>query len=159
MKLKDACSLDERYDQPRQHINKQRHYFVDKGLSSQSHGFSSGHVWVWELDHEESWGLKNQCFWTMVLEKTLESPLDCKEIKPVIPKRNQPWIYIEKTDAEDETPVLWPLDAKSWLIRKDPDTGKDWRQKEKGTTGDEMVWWHHRLCGHEFKQAPGVYEG
>ena len=102
-------------------------------------GFSSSHVWMWELDYKESWRLKNWCFWTMVLEKTLESPLDCKEIKPVHPKGNQSWTFIGRTDAEAETPILWPPDAKNWLIWKDPDAGKDWRQEEKGTTEDEMV--------------------
>ena len=98
---------------------------------------------MWELDYKESWALKNLCFWTVVLEKTLENPLDCKEIQPVHPKRNQSWIFIGRTDAEAETPILWPPDAKSWLIRKDPDAGKYWRQEEKGTTEDEMVGWHH----------------
>ena len=127
------------YDQPRQHIKKQRHYFADKDPYSQSYGFSSSHVWMWELDHKEGWVLKNWCFWTVVLEKTLESPLDCKEIQPVNPKGNQPWIFIGRTDAEAETPILWPPDEKTWLIGKDPDAGKDWGQKEKGTTEDEMV--------------------
>ena len=109
-------------------IKKQRHYLANKGPSSQSYGFSSGHVWMWELDCEESWAPKNLCFWTMVLEKTLESPLDCKEIQPVNPKGNQSWIFIGKTDSE--TPILWPPDAKNGLIGKDPDAGKDWRQEE-----------------------------
>ena len=113
--------------------------------------FSSSHVWMWELDYKESWAPKNRCFWTVVLEKTLESPLDCKEIQPVHPKGNQPWIFIGKTDAEAETPILWPPDAKNWLFRKDPDAGKDWRQEKKGTTEDEMVGWHHWLNGHEFE--------
>ena len=132
MKLKDACPLEESYDKSRQHIKKQRHYFADKGLSSQSYGFSSGHVWMWQLDHEESWTLKNWCFWTVVMEKTLESPLNCKEIQPVNPKGNQPWVFIGRTDAETEAPVLWPPAEKSSLIWKDPDAGKDWRQEEKG---------------------------
>ena len=122
-------------------------------LSSQGYGFSSGHVWMWDLDYKEGWVLKNWCFWTVVLEKTLESPLDCKEIKPVNPEGNQSWIFIGRTDAEAETPVLWPLDAKSWIIRKYPDAGKDRRQLEKGITEDEMVGWDHRLNGHEFEQA------
>ena len=146
------------YDQPRQHIKKQRHYFVNKGPSSQSYGFSSSHIWMWELDYKESWALKNWCFWTVVLEKTLKSPLDFKEIQPVNPKGNQSWIFIERTDAEAEAPILWPPDAKNWLIRKDPDAGKNWR-KEKGTTEDEMVGWHHWLDGHEFEQALGVGDG
>ena len=106
MTLKDACSWKKRYDQPRQHIKKQRHYFADKGPSSQSYGFSSSHVGMWELDYKESWALKNWCFWTVVLEKILESPLDCTEIQPVHPKRNQSWIFIGRTDAEAETPIL-----------------------------------------------------
>ena len=114
---------------------------------------------MWELDYKESWVQKNWCFWTVVLEKTLESPLDYKEIKPVCPKGNQSWIVIGKTDADAETSILWPQDAKSWLIWKDPDAGKDWRQKEKGMTEDEMVGWHHWLDGHEFEQAPGVGDG
>ena len=109
--------------------------------------------------HKEGQALKNWCFWTVVLEKTLESPLDCKEIKPVNPKGNQPWVFIGKTDSEGEVPILWPPDAKSRLIGKDPDAGKDWRQEEKGTTEDEMVGWHHRLNGYEFEQAPGDGEG
>ena len=107
------------------------------------------HVRMWELDYKESWAPKNRCFWIMVLEKTLESLLDCKEIQPVHPKGNQSWIFIGRTDAEAETPVLWPPDAKNWLIRKDPEAGKDWGQEEKGMTQDEMVGWHHRLDGHE----------
>ena len=126
---------------------------------SQNYGFSSSHVWMWELDHKEGWAPKNGCFWTVVLEKTLESPLDCKGIQPVHPKENQSWIVIGRNDAEAETPVLWPPDAKSWLIRKDPDAGKDWRQDDKVTTEDKMVGWHHQLKGHEFEQAPGDGEG
>ena len=135
----------------RQHIKKQRHYFSNKGPSSQGYGFSSGHVWMWELDYKESWVLKNWCFWTVVLEKTLESPLDCKEIQPGHPKGDQSWVFIGRTDVEAETPILWPPDAKNRLIGKDPDAGKDWKQEEKGTTEDEMVGWHHWLNGHEFK--------
>ena len=120
MKLKDACFLEENYDQPRKHIKKQWHYFADKGLSSQSYGFSSSHVWMWELDHRAGWALKNWCFWTVVLEKTLESSLDCKPIKPVNSKRNKSWIVIARTDAEAEAPILWPPDVKSIrVIRKD----------------------------------------
>ena len=158
MELKDT-PWKESYDQPRQHIKKQRHYFVNKGLSSQGYGFSSSHIWMWELDCEESWVLKNWCSWTVVLEKTLESPLDCKEIQPVHPKGNQSWVFIERTDAEAETPILWSPDVKSWLIGKDPDAGKDWGQEEKGTTEDEMVGWHHQLSGHEFEQACRVGDG
>ena len=120
------------YGQPRQHIEKQRHYFANKGPSSQGYGFSSGHVWMWELDYKESWVPKNWCFRTVVLEKTLESPLDCKEIKPVNPKGNQSWIFIGRTDAEAEAPVLWPPEGKSWLTGKDPDARKDWEQEQKG---------------------------
>ena len=147
------------YDQPRQHIKKQKHYFAKKGSSSQSHGFSSSHVWMWELDCKESWALKNWCFWTVVLEKTLESPLDYKEIKPFTSKGNQFWIFIGRTDAEAETPVLWPSDGRNWLIVKDPDAGQDWRQEEKGMTEDEMVGWHHRLNGHGFGWTLGVGNG
>ena len=121
--------------------------------------FSSSHVWMWELDHEESWAPKNWGFWTVVLEKTLESPLDCKEIQPVHPKGNQSWIFIGRTDAECETPIFWPPDVNNWLIWKDPDSGKDWRREETGMTEDEMVGWHHRLNGHEFEQTPRDSEG
>ena len=114
---------------------------------------------MWELDYKESWALKNWCFWTVVLEKTLESPLDCKKIQPVNPKGNQSWIFIGRTDAEAETPILCPSDGKNWLTGKDPDAGKDWRQEDKGTTEDEMVGWHHWLDGHEFEQAVGVGDG
>jgi len=147
------------YDQPRQHIKKQRHFFTHKGPSSQSCGFSSSHIWVWELDYKESWVPKNWCFWTVVLEKMLEHPLDCKDIQPVNPKRNQPCIYIGRTDAEAETPIFWPSHAKNWLIGKDPDAGKDWRREEKKMTKDEMAGWHHRRDGHEFEKAPGIGDG
>ena len=147
------------YEQLRQLIKKQRHYFANKGPSSQSYGFSSSHVWMWELDYKESWALKNWCFWIVMLEKTLESPLDCKEIQPVNPKGNQSWIFIGRTDAEAETPILLPPDVKNWLIWKDPDPGKYWRQEEMGTTEVEMVGWHHWLNGHEFEQALGVGDG
>ena len=139
------------YDQPRQQIKKQRHYFAEKGPSSQSYVFSSSYVWMWELDYKESLAPKNWFFWTVVLEKTLESPLDSKEIQPVHPKGDQSWIFIGRTDAEAETPILWPPDAKNWLIGKNPDAGKDWRQEEKGMTEDEMVEWYHWLNGHEFE--------
>ena len=146
------------YDQHRQHIKKQRHCFADKGLSIQSYGLSSCHVWMRKLNCKESWALKNQCFRTVVLEKTLESPLDSKEIKPVHLKGNQSWILIGRTDAETETPILWPLDAKNLLI------GKPWcwetlKVDEKGTTEDEMIGWHHWLEGHELEQALGVGDG
>ena len=114
---------------------------------------------MWELDYKESWAPKNWCFWTVMLEKTLESPLDCKEIQPVHPKEDQSWVFIGRIDAEAETLILWPPHAKSWLIGKDPDAGKDWGQEEKGTTENEMVGWHHRLNGHEFRWTPGVGDG
>ena len=140
-------------------MKKQRHYFANKGPSIQGYDFSSSHVWMWELDCKESWAPKNWCFWTMVLEKTLERPLDCKEIQPAHPKGNQSWIFIGRTDAEAETLILWPLDAKNWLIGKDPDAGKDRSQEEKGTTEDGMVGWHFWLYWHEFEQALGVGDG
>ena len=142
----------ESYEQPRQHIEKQRHYFANKSPSSQGYG----HVWIWELDYKESWVQKNWCFWTAVLEKTLENPLDCKETQTVNPKGDQSWMFIGRTDAEAESPILWPHDVESWLIGKDPDAGKDWGQEEKGMTEDEMVGWHHRLDGHGFRRTPGV---
>ena len=151
MKLKDTCSLEEKLWLTQTAYLKQRHYFVNKGLSSQSYGFFSSHVWMWESDYKESWALKNWCFWNMVLGKTLESPLDCKEVQPVHPKGDQFWIFIGRTDAEAETPILWPPHARNWLIGKDPDAGKDWRQEKKGTTEDEMVRWHHQCYGHEFE--------
>ena len=114
---------------------------------------------MWELDYKVSWTLKNWCFWTVVLEKTLESPLDCKEIQPVHPKGDQSWVFIVRTDVEAETPVLWPPDEKHWLIWKDPDAGKNWGQEEKGMTEDEMVGWHHRLDGHWFGWTPRVGGG
>ena len=123
---------------------------TDKSLSSQSYGFSSSHVWMWELDRKKSWDPNNWCFWTVVLGKTLETPLDIKEIKPVHPKGNQSWIFIGRTDAE--APILWPHDAKNWLLGKDPYAGKDWRREEKGMTEDEMVGWHHQLNEHELSK-------
>ena len=132
MKLKMLASWKKSYEQPRQHIKKQRHAFASHGPSSQSYGFSSGHVWMWELNIKESWALKNWCFWTVLLEKTLESPLDCKEIQPVHPKWDQPWIFIGRTDAEAETPVLWPPHAKSWLIGKDLMLGKVECRRRRG---------------------------
>ena len=147
------------YDQPRQHIKKQRHYFANKGLSRQSYSFSRSNVWMWELDYKESWVPKNCCFWTMVLEKTLESPLDCKEIQSVHPNENQPWIFIGRTDVEAETPKLWQPDERSWLIWKDPDAGKDLGQEEKELTEDEMAVWNHGLNGHGFGWTPGAGDG
>ena len=137
----------------------QRHYFANKCSPSQGCGFSSGHVRMWELDYKESWAQKNWCFWTVVLEKTLESPLDSKEIQPVHPKRDQSWVFIARTDVEAETSILWPPNAKSWLIGKDPDAGKDWGQEEKGMTEDEMVGLHHWLDGHGFEWTPEVGDG
>ena len=127
------------YDQPREHIQKQKHYFANKGPSSQRYGFSSSQVWMWEVDNKGSWAPKNWYFWTVVLEKTLENPLDCKEIQPVHPKGNQSWIFIGRTDTEAETPILWPPDVKNWLNGKDPDDGKDWRQEEKGMTEERWL--------------------
>ena len=142
---KESC------DKPPQHIQKQGHHFANKDLYSQSYGFSSSHLPLLELDHKEGWVLKNWCFWTVVLEKTLASPLDNKEIKPVNPKGNQSWIFTGRTNAEDS--ILCPYDAKSWLFGKDRDTGKDWRLKEKGVAQDEMVRYHHWLNGLE--HSPG----
>ena len=128
------------YDQPRQHIKKRRHYFA----------ISSSHICMCELEYKESWVPKNGCFWTAVLKKTLESPLECKEIQPVHPKGNQSWIFIGRT--EGETPILWPPDAKNWFIGKDPDAKKDWSRRRRGWQ-DEMVGWHHQLIGPEFEQT------
>ena len=139
-------------------ILKSRHYFANKDLSSQGYGFSSSHVWMWELDYKESWVLKNWCFWTVVLEKTLQSPLACKEIQPVHLKGNHSWIFIGRTDAEAETPIIWLPDVKNWLIGKDPDAGKDWG-REKGMTEYEMVGLHLQLDGHECEQALRVGDG
>ena len=141
------------YDQTIRHIKKQRYYFANQNPSSQSCGFYSSRVWMLELDYIEIWMQKNWCFWTLVLEKTPESPLDCKEIQPVDPKGNQSWIFIGRTDAEAETPILWPPDEKNWLLGKDPDAEKDWRQEEKGMTEDEMVGRPHWLNGQEFEQS------
>ena len=150
------------YDQPRQHIEKQRHYFANKGPSSQGYGFSCDHVWMLELDDKESWAPKNWCFWTVVLEKTLERRvlrvLDCKEIQPVH-SEDQPWDFLGRNDAEAETPVLWPPHVKSWVIGKDSDAGRDWRQEEKGTTEDEMAGWHHWLDGRESEWTAGDGDG
>ena len=132
---------------------------ANKGLSSQGYGFSSSHVWIWDLDYKESWALKNWCFWTVVLEKTLESPLDSKEIQPVHPKGDQSWVFIGRTDVEAETPILWLPDAKRWLIWKDPDAGKDWGQEEEGTTEDETVGWPHRHNGCGFWWSLVVGDG
>ena len=159
----------ESYDQPRQHIKKQRQKKINKKIKNRDitlstkvhlgYGFSSGRVCMWELDYKESWAPKNWCFWTVVLQKTLERPLDCKEIQQVHPKGDQSWVFTRRTDVEGETPILWPPDAKSWLIGKDPEAGKDWGQEEKGTTEDEMVGWHHHLNGHGFGWTPGIGDG
>ena len=151
MNLKMLTPWKESYDQPRQHVQKQRHYFANKGPSSQIFGFSSSHIWKWELDYKESWAPKNWCFWTVVLEKMLESALGCKEIQPTNPKGNLSWIFIGRPDAEAETLILWPPDKKNWLIGKHCNAGKNWRQEKKGMTEDEIVGWHHRLYGHEFE--------
>ena len=125
----------------------------------QGYGFSSSHVWMWELDCEKSWAPKNWCFWTVVLEKTLESPMDCKEIQPVHSEGDQPWVFFGRNDAKGETPVLWPPHVKSWLIGKDSDAGRDWGQEEKGPAEDEMAGWHHGLNGHESEWTLGVSDG
>ena len=134
--IKRCLLLGRKDDQPREHIKKQRHYFANKGPSSQGYGFSSSHVWMWELDYKESWAPKNCCFWTVVLEKTLESPLDCKGIQPVHPKENLSWIFIGRTDVEGETPILWPPDVKSWLILKP----WSWERLKAGREGDNKGW-------------------
>ena len=160
MKLKKTLTpWKESYDQPREHIEKQRHSFANKGPSSQGYGFSSSHVWMWELDCDEGWAPKNWCCWTVGLEKTLETPLDCKEIQPVHSEGDQPWDFFGRTGAKVFTPVLWPPHAKGWLIGKDSDAGKDWGQEEKGMTEDEMAGWHHWLDGGEFEWNPGVGDG
>ena len=148
-KSEDDCSWQESDHKPRQCVEKQRHYSANKGPYGQGYGLPSGHVQLWESDCKEGRMPKNWCLLTVVLEKTPESPSDSKEIKPVSPKGNQYWIFIERTEAE--VPILWPPDVKSWLIKKDLNTGKDWRQEEKETTEDEMVGWHHWLNGHEFE--------
>ena len=145
MKLKDAWKGS--YDNPRQHIKKQRHYLTNKFPSSQSYGFSSSHIWMWELDCKESWAPKNWCFWTVVLEKSPERLLDCEEIQPINPKGNWSWIFIGRTDV------------KNWLPGKDLDARKDWKREEKGMTEYEMVEWHHQVNGREFEQVPGGGEG
>ena len=145
------------YDKPRQHIKKQRHHFAHKGPYNQSYGFSSSRVWKWELDHKEGWVPKNRWFLIVVLERTLETSLDCKKIKSVNPKGNQPWIFIGRTDAE--VPIFWPPNVNSQLIENDPDAGKDWGQEKKGAREDETVGWHHWFNGHEFDQTLGDCEG
>jgi len=155
MKLKDPCYLEEKLDQPRQHIKKQRHYFANKGPSSESYGFSSSHVWMWKLNYKESWAPKNWCFWTVMLEKTLDSPLDGKEIKLVNPKGNQPWMFTGRTDAEAKAPILWLPDMNSWKRPWCWERLKAGGERDR-TIEDAMVGWHHRLDEHEFEQAQGV---
>ena len=157
--LKMLAPWKKSYDNPRQCVKKQRHYFADKSAYSQSYSFSSSQIWIWELDHKEGWAPKNWCFWTVVLEKTLVSPLDCKEIQPVHPKGDQSWVFTGRTDVEAETQILWPPDVKSWLNGKDSDAGKDWGQVEKEVIEDEMVGWHHQPNGHGFVWTLGVGNG
>ena len=152
------ASWKESYDKPSQCIKKQRHHFSNKGLYNQEYGLSSSHVQIWELGYKEGRAPKNLCFQTVVLEKSLESPLDSKEIQPVNLKGNQSWLFIGRTDAKGEAPKLWPPDVKSRLIAKDPDPGKDWGQKKRATE-DEMFGWYHWFNGHEFGQTPGDDKG
>ena len=159
MKVKETLApWKKSYHQLRQHIKKQRHCFADKGPYSRSYGFSRSHGWMWELDHKEGWAAKNWCFQTVLLEKTLESPLNCKEIKSVNPKENQLWIFTGRTGAKAEVPILWPPDVKSWLIGKDPDAQEDWRHEEKGDRGWDC-WMTSWLNGYEFQRAPGHSKG
>ena len=147
------------YDELKQHIKNQRHHFSYKGPSSQSYGFSSSHVWMWQLDYKEGCVLKNWCVQIVMLKEPLECPLDCKVIKPVNPKGNQPRVFNGRTDAEAEVPVFWPPNSKSWLIGKDSDAGKGWGQEARGAAEDKIVGWHHRITGHDFEQTPGDGEG
>ena len=140
-------------------ILKSRDIILPTKVCLEGSDFSSSHEWMWGLDYKESWAPKNWCFWTVVLEKTLESPLDWKDIQPVHPKGDQSWVFTGRTDVEAETPMLFPPDTKSWLIWKDPVAGKDWGQEEKGMTEDEVVVWHHRLNGHGFGWTLGVGDG
>ena len=141
----------ENYDQPTQHIQKQRHYFANKGPSSQGYGFSSSHVWMWELDYKESWALKNWRFELWCWRRLLRVPWTARRSKQFILKESSHEYSLEGTDPEADSPILSPPDAKRWLIWKDPDAGKDWRQEKKGTTEDEMIGWHHWLNEHEFE--------
>ena len=158
MKLKRRLLLGRKPMTNLDSVFKSRHHFVDKGTYSQSCGFSRSHVWMWKLGHVESWVPKNSCFWTVVL-KTLESPLDCKELQPVHSKGDQPWDFFGRNDAKAETPVLWPPHENSWLIGKDSDAGRDWGQEEKGKTEDEMAGWHHGLYGRESEWIPRIGDG
>ena len=157
MKLSDACSSEEKLWHTYTALAET--LLCWQSPNDQSYGFPSSHVWMWELKHKEIWALKNWCFWSVVLEKTLESSSDYKEIKPVNPKGNQSWIFIGRIDAEADTAILWRPDGKSQILRKDPEVGKDWRQEEKKMTEDEIIGWHHQLDGHEFEQALGFGEG
>ena len=157
MKLKDAYSLEEKLWQIA--YWKAEIALCQQKSSSQGYRFSSGHVWMWELDCKESWAPKNWCFWTVVLEKTLKSPLDCREIQPLHSEGDQSWDFFGRNDAKAETPVLWLPHAKCWLIGKDSDAGRNWGQEEKGTTEDEMAVWHHWLEGRESEWTPGVDDG
>ena len=160
MELKDDWSLEKSYDKPRQYIKMQRYHLANNDLQVKAVVFPVVTYGCWELGHKEGRVPKNWCFWTVVLKTTLESPLNCKEIKPVNPKGNQSWIFTGRIDVEAEVPTLWPPDVKRWkLTGKDPDTGKDWGQEKKGVAGDEMVRWHHRLNGHEYEQTLGDSEG
>ena len=152
MKLKDAYSLEEKLWQTGSILKSRDFTLPTKVCIVKAMVFSCSHVWMWELDHKENWALKNWCFWTVVLGKTLESPLDCKEIQPVYPKGNQSWIFIGRTEAKAETPILWPPDVKNKFTGKDPDAVKDLRQEEKGMTEGEMVGWHHQLNEHELSK-------
>ena len=156
MKSEDNCFLAGKYDKPRQCVEKKRHYSADKGPCSQGYGLPSGHVRLWELDHKEGRKRKNWCLLTVVLDKTPESPLDSKGIKPVNRKGNEPWILVGRTDAEAEAPVFWSFDVNSQLIGKVPDAGQDWGQKEKRASEDKMPGWHHWCKGHELGQTSGV---
>ena len=149
MKLKDAFYLEEKYDQPRQHITKQKCYFANKGPSSQGYGFSSSHVWLWELDYKESWVPQNRCFWTWCWRRLLRVPWAARRSnQSILNIRWYDWCW--RWNSADETPIVWPCDAKNWLTGEDPDAGEDWRQEVKGITEDEMVGWHHWISGHEF---------
>ena len=155
MKLKDLAPWKESYDQPRHDIKKRRHHCTNKGLSSQSWGFSSGHEWMWELEHREDLIAKEVMISNCGVGEDSWESLDSKEIKPVNPKGNQPWILIGRTDAEAEAPILWPPDMKGWPFGKDPDAGKDWEQEENGAAEDKMAGWHHQLNRHDLEQNSG----
>ena len=158
IKAKGTCCWKKSVTNLDSMLKKQRPHFADKGPYSQNYGFSGSHVWMWDLDQKEGWVLKNWCLRAVVLEKTFESPLDSKEIKPVNPKGNQSWVFIGRTDAEAEAPILWPPDAKGWQWKR-PWCWEKWGQEDKGTTEDEMVGWHHWLNGHGFEKTPGHSEG